>query len=72
MCGVRKYLDNRLFLESGDAQNLESCVEAPVQVLLVFIGHPFEIEMATGYGRIEIDHVVNIGYYPDSNELFRL
>ena len=32
MCGVRKYLDNRLFLEYGDAQNLENCVEAPVQV----------------------------------------
>src|SRR3970040_2673687 len=32
MCGVRKYLDNRLFLEYGNAQNLENCVEAQVQV----------------------------------------
>src|SRR4030067_384713 len=32
MCGVRKYLDNGLFLEYGDAQNLENCVEAQVQV----------------------------------------
>src|SRR4030066_1693224 len=32
MCGVCKYLDNRLFLEYGDAQNLENCVKAPVQV----------------------------------------
>src|SRR3972149_763656 len=32
MCGVRKYLDNGLFLEYGDAQNLENCVEAPLQV----------------------------------------
>jgi len=32
MCGVRKYLDNRLFLEYGDAQNLENGVEAQVQI----------------------------------------
>ena len=32
MCGVRKYLDNRLFLEYGDAQNLENCVKAQVQI----------------------------------------
>src|SRR3972149_2908152 len=32
MCGARKYLDNRLFLEYGDAQNLENGVEAQVQV----------------------------------------
>src|SRR4030067_2072100 len=32
MCGVRKYLDNRLFLEYGDAQNLENCVEAQIQI----------------------------------------
>src|SRR3990170_2990772 len=32
MCGVRKYLDNGLFLEYGDAQNLENCVEAQIQI----------------------------------------
>src|SRR3972149_8614836 len=32
MCRVRKYLDNRLFLEYGDAQILENGVEAQVQV----------------------------------------
>src|SRR3970040_1146780 len=32
MCGVRKYLDNRLFIEYGDAQNLENGVEAQVQL----------------------------------------
>src|SRR3990170_4982965 len=32
MCGVRKYLDNRFFLEYGDAQNLENCVEAQIQI----------------------------------------
>src|SRR3989304_1863613 len=32
MCGVRKDLDHRLFLEYGDAQNLENCVEAQVQI----------------------------------------
>ena len=32
MCGVCKYMNNRLFLEYGDAQNLENGVEAQVQV----------------------------------------
>src|SRR3990172_1633483 len=32
MCGARKCLDNRLFFENGDAQNLENCVEALSQM----------------------------------------
>ena len=29
---IRKYMEQRLFLENGDAQNLENCVEALLQM----------------------------------------
>src|SRR3990172_4034744 len=57
------------FRNSRTGRNSTNCAKT---VLPEFIGHPFEIGMAIGYGRIEIGHVEYIGYHHDSTELFSL
>ena len=48
MCGARKYLDNRIFLEYGDAQDLEKANSAVKKMEEIKTAHHLEMLKATG------------------------